>query len=375
MSVHRRKLPSGKTQHVVRWREGARNRSRAFLDANTAKQFDRELTRVRQAGEFANEIVKRRITIADLVTEWWERIAPNLSKHTLDQYGVQLDHRILPELGDHRATQLTVADVERWIGWMRDRGDGDPTILKACAVLQAVLTVGVRDGVIAVNVARSARKPRQGRTRVPYLIKPDAVERMRAYLEAENKLRDMMLLELLAYAGLRPESEAVALRWNQVRERSLFVKDTKRKQERVITLVEPLRQSLADWKRRSANTRPHELVIPNLHGQEWSSDDWRNWRRHAFRNAAHAAGLPNDVRPRDLRGSFVSLLVHEGQNIVQVASQVGHSPTICLRDYAQVFAEHDPDGRVTAKQAISRARFGVRVTGMRSWATQQEAMA
>lgn len=377
MSVHRRKLASGKVQHIVRWRENGRNRSRAFDDPKTARDFDRELTRLRQAGELAAELQRRRITVADLVDEWADRVAPTLAKHTRDQYAVQLDHRILPQLGERPVAQLTVAEVERWVQWMREDGGklgptGNPTILKACAVLQAVLTLGVRDGVVAVNVARSARKPRQGRTRLPYLIKPIAVERMRAFLLARGQDRDAMLLELLAYAGLRPESEAVALRWGQVRDRSLLVADTKRGRERTVTVPAALRESLRTWRRQQGRPGADALVVPNLHGQSWSSDDWRTWRRRRFAAAARAAGLPADTRPRDLRGSFVSLLIHEGQNIVQVAGQVGHSPTICLRDYAQAFAEHKPGEVVSADTIISRARFAVRVASMREWATNIE---
>ena len=45
-----------------------------------------------------------------------------------------------------------------------------------------------------------------------------------------------------------------------------------------------------------------------------------------------------------------------GGLVVKVAEQLGHSAQTCLRDYAGVLAEFDPDDRVSAEIAIERAR-------------------
>lgn len=173
---------------------------------------------------------------------------------------------------------------------------------------------------------------------------------MRAHLLNRGRERDVVLLELLAYAGLRPESEAITLRWRNVHDRSLVVQDTKRGRERTVPLLAPLAASLNRWRLRSGRPVPTALVVPTASGP-WERHDWRNWRQRAFKDAASVAGLPVDVRPRDLRGSFVSLLVHEGRSILEVASILGHSPQICLRDYAQAFAE-TPAVRLSAEQSL-----------------------
>ena len=67
-------------------------------------------------------------------------------------------------------------------------------------------------------------------------------------------------------------------------------------------------------------------------------------------------GLPN-ARAYDLRHSFVSLLIHEGQSILEVARQAGHTPQTCLRDYGHLFDElADPARREPAKAVIAAAR-------------------
>jgi integrase len=97
-------------------------------------------------------------------------------------------------------------------------------------------------------------------------------------------------------------------------------------------------------------------VFPRADGGEWSESDRRNWRRRIFQPACERAGLGAHVRPYDLRHSFVSLLIHEGRSVVDVARQAGHSPQTCLSTYAHVLDEFDPSERVPAEQAIRAAR-------------------
>jgi hypothetical protein len=51
----------------------------------------------------------------------------------------------------------------------------------------------------------------------------------------------------------------------------------------------------------------------------------------------------------------VSLLIHEGRNVVYVANQAGHSAETCLRHYARLFRDAPPVP-VAADQAIRQAR-------------------
>jgi hypothetical protein len=102
--------------------------------------------------------------------------------------------------------------------------------------------------------------------------------------------------------------------------------------------------------------RPSDLVFPAPGGKDaWSSDDWATWRKRVWRPAAKAAGLSEDTRPRDLRGSFASLLIWQGMNPVEVAEQLGHSAVMCLTNYAGVFAEMGTD-RKPAEDVINEAR-------------------
>jgi hypothetical protein len=82
---------------------------------------------------------------------------------------------------------------------------------------------------------------------------------------------------------------------------------------------------------------------------------WNRWTQGVFRAAKLAVGLPTS-RAYDLRHSFVSLLIHRGQSILEVARQAGHSPQTCLRDYGHLFDEFDPAEREAAEAVIGAAR-------------------
>ena len=105
-------------------------------------------------------------------------------------------------------------------------------------------------------------------------------------------------------------------------------------------LLAPLAADLSEWRIAQGRPAPDALVFPSLSGGAWSDDAWRYWRRRIFGPAARAAGLEN-ARPYDLRHSFVSLLLAEGANVVEVARQAGHSPTMTLSTYAHLFEELD----------------------------------
>ena len=86
--------------------------------------------------------------------------------------------------------------------------------------------------------------------------------------------------------------------------------------------------------------------------------NWRNWRNRVFQPAAKRPGL-GQIRPYDLRHSFVSLLIAERRTIIEVARQAGHSPTMTLDSYGHVFDElEDADPR-------HRGRTDPRSTGRR----------
>lgn len=378
MSVEARK-----GQWRVRWRdEKGRNRSRTFAREGAAWRFDERVRELKALGQLErlDERPRGLQTVEEWCAHWWETYAePKLAESTLDLYSIQLDLRVLPRWGAMQLRDLDARVIESWVAKLAREGVGNSSILNTLAVMSGMLKRAERDGEIDRNPIPLVAKPPQAPQREPVMISPLQVEQIRAWIldrrPAEVALRDATLVSVLAYAGPRPESEvvgssseAVPLPWGDVGERGIRFVASKHgrgtRKPRTTRLLAPLREDLAVWRhaREDARVRlfPGAPVFPGEgEGGAWGGDEWDTWRRSAFRPAARAAGVPAHARPRDLRASFVSLLVYEGWNVAEVARQLGNSVPTCTKNYLRIFEEFDPAGRRSAEEIIREARAQV----------------
>jgi integrase len=366
VSVERVERKDGVVVWRVRWRQGGRNRSKVLGRKRDAEAFDAELVRKKGTGELA-QLDAGKEPLADFGEEWWRLYGePNLAKSTLNSYASMWDAHVLPRLGSVALRELTPDLINRFRLEREAEGVGPAPVRKSLVLLQGVLQRACEWGRIPANPAAVVRKPLPARARAVVLLSPERVELVRAALVGAGRVRDATLVSVLAYAGLRP-GEALALSWPNVRGRTLLVdgavslgaiEDTKTRRGRTVTLLGPLAQDLAE--RRLHAGRPADgLVFPGHDGEPWTPTAYRTWRRRIYTPAAQAAGIERP-RPYDLRHSFVSLLIAEGHNVVEVARQAGHSPKMALDTYAHVYEEFDPTQRIDAAERIRSAREKLR---------------
>jgi integrase len=137
---------------------------------------------------------------------------------------------------------------------------------------------------------------------------------------------------------------------------------TKTRQLRTVRLLRPLTTDLAEWRMACGRPDSRALVFPARDGGPWGPDDYRNWRRRVFAPAIRAVGIEG-ARPYDLRHSFCSLLLAEGQNPIEVAAQLGHSPTMTLNTYGHLIEKLRGQPAQAAEAIIRAAREKQAVTG------------
>lgn len=367
MSVERLVRKDGSVVWRVRWRQGGRNRSKVLGRKRDAEVFDAEVRRQKRTGEIALLDAGKQ-PLWEFGEEWWRLHArPNLAPSTLQLYAMLWDTHILPRIGGLALTELTPEVVNRFRLELEAAGVGRVSVRKALTLLHGVLQRACEWGRIATNPVRAVPKPPAGRARAVSALPPEVVERIRDRLIRRGLMRDATLVSVLAYAGLRP-GEALALTSAHVRERTILVEaavslgvlaHTKTRRRRTVRLLAPLAQDLADWRLHAGRSEDEALVFPGHDGHPWTLAAYQNWRRRIYTPAAEAAGVERP-RPYDLRHSFVSLLIAEGHNVVEVARQAGHSPKMALDTYAHVFEECDPAERTSAAARIREAREQLR---------------
>jgi integrase len=343
----------------VRWQEGDRWRSRTFDFKSDALWFDGELRRRRRLGSLAALDAGNEALDNYVAETWVPTYAATLAAKTRSLYTMLYDHHISPTLGGIPLRELTPETIGRWQSDRLAAGAGPSAVRKALTLLGGILQRAAESGRITSNPARLVRKaplPRRAEVRP---LAPATIEAMRA----ASSPQDATLLSVLAYAGLRP-GEALALRWGDVRERTLLVerslslgaeKGTKTGVHRTVRLLAPLAADLRERRMRSGRPGDRTLIFPAYDRKPWSEPAYQSWRRRAFKRAMTAAGIER-ARPYDLRHSFASLLLHEGRSVIYVARQLGHDARLTLDTYGHVIDELDGQPHLDAQDAILAAR-------------------
>ncbi|MBV9425771.1 MAG: tyrosine-type recombinase/integrase [Solirubrobacterales bacterium] len=354
---------SALVRREVRWREGARRRGRTFDRKRDAQDFIAWMRRRRQLGQAA---VPEDVVLSEFVETYWRIHAlPNLAPSTRDFYARAWANHIMPRLGDYGVRELTPKRLARFREELERAGVGTATVRKSMAILQSILSFAVAEELVEFNAAAPVRKPRYERAREPHVFLPSEVERIRRDLPRQ---RDRMLVAVLAYSGPRPEEVVFRLAWEDIGERAIRYRDTKRHRVRFTPLLAPLAEDLREWFLASGRPSGKQPVFPAHDGDFWSNDDWRNWRSRIWRGEERPANrrnvptypgvAPPDTRPRDLRSSFITLQIYAGVPLTTIAKQCGTSVPMIERHYAGVIENWDgiqvpPDDQIRAARAAT----------------------
>jgi integrase len=275
----------------------------------------------------------------------------------------------LPRLGQRRLRDISPTVIVEFRASLERGGIGPQTVRKTLTMLQSMFRTAVEWERVSTNPVKAVRKPSVSRQRAIQPLSPVKIESLRRWLIENASTQDAGLVSLMAYAGLRPQ-EALALRWRGIRERTLLVEEAVAYGElkgqktgrppRTIRLLAALRQDLGEWRLAAGVPEDDVFLLPGRDDRPWQLHDWQNWRKRVFKPAVDAVGLVGVV-PYDLRHSFASLLIHEGRfSVVEIAAQMGHSPTMTLNTYGHVIAELADAEKVSADELTRQAREEIR---------------
>lgn len=176
---------------------------------------------------------------------------------------------------------------------------------------------------------------------------------LEAFLTAAelNPMLSMYVL-LLAETGVRADSEALQLRWEDadfstgfLHVRSAPGRRTKSGKSRFVPMTSRLKAALQEHAARfrmavydggRSSFVFHHLVTTRsaIAGQQIRSI------RRSFENAAEAAKLPAGFRRHDLRHRRVTTWLAEGKNVVHVKEALGHADLATTMGYAHIAPEH-----------------------------------
>lgn len=364
MSVHR-VLVNGKKRWKVRWREdgrGSKQRSRTFARKADADALDREIARRKQTGG-GSPLLSGREKVGDLLLGWWQSASVGWARATNVHRARALDQWIDPYWHDTPLRAVSAVSIKEWRAELVRSGVPPDSANRAVAVMSAFLGTLVTEGKLDRNPCAGLKKlPVMARR--PRAISPLELERIRLELPT---LRDVILVDVMAYAGLRP-GEALALSVESVTDNVIVVdrnwtygelKLTKTEHRRTVEIVPPLRDDLRLFLPRQAGVA--EIACPNEDGGYL---DLHNWRRRVFYPACKRAGVK--VTPYELRHTYCSLLAHEGRSPVYIATAMGHSLTETQSRYSHIIHDARLSPMKPMTGAISEARAELAESGASS---------
>lgn len=329
----------------------------------------RELVKQADDGAF---LAPARQKFSDVLDAWDKTLA--VSPKTAERYRELVNLHIRPHLGETRLHSLRTSRIE---GFYYDLLTGKPpegsaearplaarTIGHIHRIVVQVLSVAERDGLIASNPARKAKRPKVEKHEIEILTEPQ-VRDLLGKLRGRNSARAQQfyrLVELFLASGMR-RGEGVALRWKdvdldgaklnvnqsleQTKKGGLRFKAPKTKHgRRTITLPAFVVTGLRAHKAAQATERlalglgkdaDDALVFRNADGSPLAPENvTKEWKR-----LVGSLDLPK-VTLHALRHTHASQLIASGMDVLTISRRLGHgSPSITLDVYGHLFQRSD----------------------------------
>jgi integrase len=346
-------------------------------------------------GDFVSD--RQRLVFSELCNRYLDSKV-NIRPTTMRSYKQLIDAYLLPYFEKQRIHTITAADVERYRAELsaglpapiadalmhrtlasranlsRARAKqkaartkvGARTINKSLTVLTMIFNYAARHRWVDFNPAEHIEKLRDNRAISRRLadqniLTPNEVKRL---IDAATD-RWRLIIQTAVFTGMR-QGELLGLQWGDIdwnshqihvrrawREGS-FTEPKTANSIRKVDLPEFMIAELKQWKLRCPISE-HDLVFPNGSG---NPESHANLMQRGFDPALRRAGL-RKIRFHDLRHTFASLMLANGEDVVRVSRLLGHaSPTITLNVYSHMLPKEHYGGTDRLAQLI----YGRKVT-------------
>ena len=320
-----------------------KRRLKVLKEGTTKKEARQHLREIEeQVGKGLWMPTKNIPTFSKVAEDWLEHKKANVRGSTLKMYRGHLKHHF-SEIDPLQINRITIVTVEKFITDRLEQNMNLTTLRKLIVTFNQTLNYAVRHRYIDYNPVRDAERPRgQGKEEEEQIkILPPAD--INSLLENVKDQKYKMLFMLAVMSGAR-QGELFGLKWvdidwfnNQIHVQRTFnygtwYKPKTKTSKRKIDIGPTTMDELKKWRKICPKTEL-DLIFPNEKGLPL---DHGNMLRRHFYPALKNADIQK-VRFHDLRHTFASLLIEQGENIKYIQSQLGHaSPMVTLNVYAHL---------------------------------------
>jgi len=358
--------------YAVVYRAGGRQRWESV--SRNKKAAERRLAEV--AAELHRGVFSplKPILFRDFAPQWLRDYAEGAVKPlTLRLYRTLLRIHLLPAFGGLLLTQITTREVQSFCAQcLREKGLAPKTTNHLLLLLKLVLKHARQWGYLRENPVEGV-KPVRVEHREMAFLHPDEVQVLLKH--ADEPFRTLFLTAILT--GMR-RGELLGLQWGDVDwhnnlihvRRTLYALNRSELAElkashkwrfstpksarsvRTIEMSPKLREAL-ELHRLVCPRSAEDLVFCTTDGQPLHAE---NMVRREFLPALSRAGLPR-IRFHDLRHTYTTLLIAQGENVKVIQSQLGHASIQTTLDrYGHLL----PETRRLVGERLDAQVFGAR---------------
>jgi integrase len=269
---------------------------------------------------------------SEVAENWLASKEPNIRHSTYKQYKGHVEVHLKPFFGRLKINHVTFDTIEQFKKDSTENGVTPPTLRKILINLGAILSYAVRIRYIDYNPAREIEKPRGKTTHDDedemFIFKPYQIQAM---LQKTDEQKFRLLFMTAVLTGLR-QGELFGLQWGDIdwTNCQIHVRRTynhghfygpKSKTSRRSVDMGPERvDEFKRWK-LACPIGGLDLIFPSNMGTPLNAAAVL-YRK--FLPALRRAGLPR-IRFHNLRHTYASLLVYQGEHPKYIQSQLGHS--------------------------------------------------
>lgn len=285
----------------------------------------------------------------EVAKDWLEYKKPNVRGSTWKMYRSHLQYHF-DMVNELKISRITVATVEKFITDRREKGVSLSMLRKVLITFGQVMKYAVRHKYIDHNPVTEAERPKDQGEEKPQVICVLKPTEINALLDAAEEEKYKTLLMLAVMSGAR-QGELFGLKWSDVlwETSQIYIQRTynsgawyrpkSKNSIRKIDLGPTMIKQLKKWKIACPPTKLN-LVFPSESGGPLHQG---SFVKSFFWPTLKKAGL-SKIRFHDLRHTYASLLILQGENIKYIQKQLGHAKaTFTIDTYAHLFNDENPE--------------------------------